>query len=159
MTKSLFYSETAIGRIGLVENGKAITDIFFRSGKKPSDVKERNTPLLRRAARQIKEYLNGQRAEFELPLQPEGTEFQLAVWKALQTIPYGETRSYRDIAEQIGYSKACRAVGMANHRNPITIIIPCHRVIGADGSLTGYGGGLQLKQQLLNLEKDNQIKF
>jgi methylated-DNA-[protein]-cysteine S-methyltransferase len=92
-------------------------------------------------------------------LKPEGTEFQQLVWKALQTIPYGETRSYRDIAEQIGRPKLCRAVGMANHRNPITIIIPCHRVIGADGSLTGYGGGLPLKQQLLNLEKGNQIIF
>jgi methylated-DNA-[protein]-cysteine S-methyltransferase len=137
----------------LVENGVAVTNVFFRSEKKPPDTKEHSTPLLRRVARQIEEYLNGKRTEFDLPLKPEGTEFQRAVWKALQTIPYGETRSYRDIAEQIGSPKACRAVGMANHRNPITIIIPCHRVIGTDGSLTGYGGGLKLKQQLLDLEK------
>jgi methylated-DNA-[protein]-cysteine S-methyltransferase len=151
--KSLVYFETTIGRIGLVENGEAVTNVFFRSEKAPPDTKEHSTPLLRRVARQIEEYLNGKRTEFDLPLKPEGTEFQRAVWKALQTIPYGETRSYRDIAEQIGSPKSCRAVGMANHRNPITIIIPCHRVIGADGSLTGYGGGLKLKQQLLDLEK------
>ncbi|MDR2756196.1 MAG: methylated-DNA--[protein]-cysteine S-methyltransferase [Planctomycetaceae bacterium] len=153
MIKSLSYFETSIGRLGLVENGEAVTNIFFRSEKAPPNTKEHLTPLLRRAVRQIKEYLNGQRTVFDLPLKPEGTDFQLAVWKALQTIPYGETMSYRDIAEQIGNPKACRAVGMANHRNPITIIIPCHRVIGTDGSLTGYGGGLKLKQQLLNLEK------
>jgi methylated-DNA-[protein]-cysteine S-methyltransferase len=151
--KSLLYFETAIGRLGLVENGGAVTNVFFRSEKAPPDTQEHSTPLLRRVARQIEEYLNGRRTEFDLPLQPEGTEFQRAVWKALQTIPYGETRSYRDIAEQIDSPKACRAVGMANHRNPITIIIPCHRVIGTDGSLTGYGGGLKLKQQLLDLEK------
>jgi methylated-DNA-[protein]-cysteine S-methyltransferase len=151
----LFYFETSIGRMGLVENGKAVTNVFFRSEKAPPNTKKIATPLLQRSARQIEEYLNGQRTTFDLPLKPEGTEFQQSVWKALQTIPYGETRSYRDIAEQIGHHKACRAVGMANHRNPITIIIPCHRVIGADGSLTGYGGGLPLKQQLLNLEKSN----
>ncbi|MDR2437962.1 MAG: methylated-DNA--[protein]-cysteine S-methyltransferase [Planctomycetaceae bacterium] len=149
----LSYFETSIGRLGFVENGNAVTNVFFRSEKAPPNTKEHSTPLLRRAAQQIKEYLNGQRTAFDLPLKPEGTEFQQTVWKALQTISYGETRSYRDIAEQIGSPKACRAVGRANHQNPITIIIPCHRVIGADGSLTGYGGGLKLKQQLLNLEK------
>ncbi|MDR0337166.1 MAG: methylated-DNA--[protein]-cysteine S-methyltransferase [Planctomycetaceae bacterium] len=153
--KYLFYCETKIGRIGLAENGEAITNIFFRSEKAPSNTKEHSTSLLRRAARQIEEYLNGQRTEFDLPLKPEGTEFQRAVWKALLTIPYGTTKSYRDIAEQINSPKAYRAVGMANHQNPITIIIPCHRVIGSDGSLTGYGGGLKLKQQLLDLEKNN----
>ena len=155
----LFYLETLIGRLGLVENGEAVTNVFFRSEKAPTNTKEKATPLLRRTARQIEEYLYGQRTTFDLPLKPEGTEFQQSVWKSLQTIPYGETRSYRDIAEQIGCPKACRAVGMANHRNPITIIIPCHRVIGTDGSLTGYGGGLPLKQQLLNLEKGNLISF
>ncbi len=89
---------------------------------------------------------------FDLPLEPAGTEFQKSVWVALQAIPYGETRSYGDMARQIGNPKACRAVGMANNRNPISIVIPCHRVIGADGSLVGYGGGLDLKQKLLTLE-------
>jgi methylated-DNA-[protein]-cysteine S-methyltransferase len=158
MTKYLLNVETSIGRIGLVENGAAISNVFLRSEKAPPDMKEHATPLLRRAAKQLKEYLSGQRICFDLPLQPEGTEFQRAVWKALQLIPYGETRSYRDIAEQINHPKACRAVGMANNRNPIAIIIPCHRVIGADGSLVGYGGGLKLKQQLLNLEKSKSYK-
>jgi methylated-DNA-[protein]-cysteine S-methyltransferase len=159
MTKNLFYFKTTIGQIGFVENGEAITNVFFRSEKKPPDTIERNTPLLRSAVRQIKEYLDAQRTEFDLPLQPDGTEFQLSVWDALQKIPYGEVRSYRDIAEQIGHPKAYRAVGMANHRNPIVIIIPCHRVIGADGSFTGYGGGIKLKQKLLDLEKNNNNFF
>ena len=99
------------------------------------------------------EYLEGKRREFDLPLAPAGTEFMLRVWKALQDIPYGETRSYKDIATMAGNSKACRAVGMANNRNPISIFIPCHRVIGANGVLVGYGGGLDKKTFLLDLEK------
>lgn len=117
------------------------------------EVRCMNTPLLKMAAEQLREYFEGERKDFNLPLSPVGTKFQLKVWKALQTIPYGETRSYRQVAEIIGNPKACRAVGMANNRNPIAIIIPCHRVIGADGNLVGYGGGLDLKQQLLDLEK------
>ena len=96
--------------------------------------------------------MDGKRKSFDLPLKPEGTEFQKKVWNALLDIPYGETRSYKDIAVAIGNPKACRAVGMANNRNPISIIIPCHRVIGANGSLVGYGGGLPIKIELLNLE-------
>ena len=114
------------------------------------------TSLIQTAASQLQEYLDGKRREFSLPLLLEGTPFQKAVWKALLDIPYGETRSYRDIAETIGNPKAVRAVGMANNRNPISFIVPCHRVIGADGSLVGYGGGLALKQQLLDLEKSVQ---
>ena len=105
------------------------------------------------AAKQLGEYFTGARKSFDLPLAPRGTDFQKAVWKALQDIPYGETRSYKQIAETIKSPKACRAVGMANNKNPIWIIIPCHRVIGADGSLTGYGGGLDMKEKLLKLEK------
>ena len=95
----------------------------------------------------------GKRQTFELILHPEGTEFQKAAWQALMEIPYGETRTYKQQAESIGKPKALRAIGMANHRNPIPIFIPCHRVIGADGSLTGYGGGLQIKRTLLDLER------
>ena len=110
-------------------------------------------PLLEEAARQLRAYFAGQRQAFSLPLGPRGTAFQLQVWQALQTIPYGEVRTYGEIARAIGKPKACRAVGMANHKNPISIIVPCHRVVGADGSLTGYGGGLAAKEFLLALEQ------
>ena len=113
------------------------------------------TPLLREAAKQIGEYFSGTRKAFDLPLSYHGTPFQMADWGALLTIPYGETRSYRDIAEQIGNPKAYRAVGMANNRNPIGIIIPCHRVIGHDGGMVGYGGGLPIKTYLLELERNH----
>ena len=108
--------------------------------------------MLLQAAEQLTEYFAGDRKCFDLPLQPEGTLFQRQVWQALAEIPYGETRSYRDIAARIGRPKAVRAVGGANGRNPLSIIIPCHRVIGADGSLTGFAGGTTVKQQLLQLE-------
>ena len=102
---------------------------------------------------QLQEYLTGKRQTFELILHPEGTDFQKAAWQALMEIPYGQTWTYRQQAESISKPKAVRAIGMANHRNPIPIFIPCHRVIGADGSLTGYGGGLEIKQSLLDLER------
>jgi methylated-DNA-[protein]-cysteine S-methyltransferase len=101
---------------------------------------------------QLGEYFEGRRTEFTIPLSPQGTPFQLAVWQALRRIPYGQTRSYAEIAREIGRPTACRAVGAANGRNPISIIVPCHRVIGTDGSLTGFGGGLQTKRLLLELE-------
>ncbi|XCP86408.1 methylated-DNA--[protein]-cysteine S-methyltransferase [Roseburia hominis] len=109
-------------------------------------------PLVTRAISQITEYLEGKRQEFTLPLAPQGTPFQQAVWRALRTIPYGETRCYSEIAQMVGNPKACRAVGMANNRNPIIILIPCHRVVGKNGSLVGYAGGLDIKEKLLELE-------
>ena len=140
-----------VGELTLVEENGALTGLSFGPGcllgeKGPS-------PLLEEAARQLQEYFAGCRREFSLPLAPRGTEFQRQVWHALEGIPYGETRTYGEIARAIGKSKACRAVGMANHRNPLSILVPCHRVVGADGSLTGYGGGLEAKQFLLELEK------
>jgi O-6-methylguanine DNA methyltransferase len=102
--------------------------------------------------RELKEYLAGKRREFSFPLDLRGTEFQLACWRALLAIPYGETRSYADIADAVGKPKAFRAVGMANNRNPIAIVVPCHRVIASDGTLCGYGGGLDIKRKLLELE-------
>jgi len=111
------------------------------------------TELLKEASRQLAEYLDGFRKTFDLPLNPQGTEFQKKVWNALCDIPYGEIRSYKQIAEAVGNPKASRAVGMANNRNPIMIFIPCHRVIGSNGSLVGYGGGLDMKEKLLSLEK------
>ncbi|MGH8776992.1 MAG: methylated-DNA--[protein]-cysteine S-methyltransferase [Jiangellaceae bacterium] len=106
------------------------------------------------AQRQLNEYFAGERTAFDLPLHPSGTPFQQEVWQALLTIPYGEVRSYGEIAEQIGRPGASRAVGLANGRNPIAVIVPCHRVIGASGALTGYGGGLERKRLLLDLESD-----
>ncbi|WP_041668122.1 methylated-DNA--[protein]-cysteine S-methyltransferase [Acetobacterium woodii] len=144
--------ETQLGKIVLTENGKAITRLIF-SEVLPEGVIDQETPLLKKASQQLDEYFSGQRQSFDLPLQPQGTDFQQKVWKALQDIPYGEVCSYKAIAQAIGNEKACRAVGGANNRNPISIIIPCHRVIGANGDLVGYGGGIELKKQLLALEK------
>jgi len=144
--------ETTIGPVGIAEKGQFLTHLFFHPQKSPDGAVEKWTPFLRDVSKEIKEYLHGKRKKFDIPLRLSGTDFQMSVWNALLTIPYGETRSYREIAEQIGNAKACRAVGMANHWNPIAIIVPCHRVIGSDGSLTGFGGGLTLKQQLLDLE-------
>lgn len=110
------------------------------------------TPILAETVRQLDEYFAGKRYDFDLPLAPQGTPFQQQVWAALRQIPYGTTASYGQIAAAIGNPKASRAVGMANNRNPIAVIIPCHRVIGADGSLVGYGGGIPIKKQLLELE-------
>jgi len=140
--------------IGIADNGDAITGLFF-GRKVPAGFKKTETPLIQKAVTQIKEYLAGKRKQFKLPLAMHGTEFQMAVWQALQKIPYGETRSYKEIAAMIDRPKAVRAVGMANNRNPISIIVPCHRVIGHDGKLVGYGGGLPLKQFLLELESAN----
>ena len=117
-----------------------------------ADAVEKETPLLREAFRQLGEYVARTRREFDLPLAPQGTPFQRRVWDALQRIPYGQTRTYRQIAEAADCPKGYRAVGMANNRNPIAILIPCHRVIGADGSLVGYGSGLPTKEKLLRLE-------
>lgn len=105
---------------------------------------------------QLREYFDGKRKNFDFPYKLEGTEFQMKVWKALQGIPYGETRSYKDIAVAVGCPQGARAVGMANNRNPILIAVPCHRVIGADGKLVGYGCGLDMKEALLQLESDNK---
>ena len=136
----LFLYDTEIGRIAIGENGGAIALLRLPGEEVPGTVVQHETELVRKAAEQLREYLRGERKMFDLPLAPEGTAFQKAVWSALQEIPYGQTRSYGEIAAQIGRPKACRAVGMANHCNPIPIFIPCHRVVGADGSLTGYAG-------------------
>ncbi|WP_024619379.1 methylated-DNA--[protein]-cysteine S-methyltransferase [Pseudomonas kilonensis] len=116
-------------------------------------------PLLKETERQLLEYFAGQRRRFELELDFAGTDFQIRVWQALLTIPFGETRSYRDIAVQIGQPTAVRAVGAANGRNPISIIAPCHRVIGSSGSLTGFAGGLAAKQLLLSLEGQQSLQL
>ena len=154
--KNVFHYDTKIGKIGIEENGSAITKIYFINNDEQEEILEKNeTALLKEAIKQLNEYFDGKRISFDLQLQPQGTEFQNKVWKALMEIPFGETRSYGEIAKIIGNEKASRAVGMANNKNPIPIIVPCHRVIGANGKLVGYAGGLDIKEMLLNLEKNH----
>lgn len=150
---NFFRYPTELGLITIAEKDGSITALQF--GAPEMDGAETETPLLQKAHRQTTEYLSGTRKAFSLPLAPKGTVFQKKVWAALSEIPYGETITYGELARQIGNPKACRAVGMANNRNPIAVVIPCHRVIGADGSLTGYAGGLDLKRRLLLLEQRN----
>jgi methylated-DNA-[protein]-cysteine S-methyltransferase len=148
-------TESPIGPILLAGNEKGLKRLIFLKGKKrieiPSDWIE-NKEYFREAARQLEAYFSGKLESFDLELAPEGTDFQKSVWKALCEIPYGETRTYKEIAVSIGKPKAYRAVGLANNRNPVAIIIPCHRVIGSDGKLTGYASGLDIKEFLLRLE-------
>jgi len=139
----------------IAEEDGAICRVLFNTEKKPDGFEKRETPLIKEAAKQLDKYFNKKLKSFDLPLILHGTEFQTKVWKALQKIPYGETRSYGELAKLTGNPKASRAVGMANNRNPAAIIVPCHRVIGHDGSLTGYAGGLELKRNLLDLEGAN----
>ena len=151
MEKHTYSYESPVGRIYIAESDGAITDLFMRPVE---GAVEKETPLLKQAAEMLHEYFNGKRKSFEgLPLKAEGTEFQKKAWDALLLIPYGHTRSYKEQAEAVGNVKACRAVGAANGKNPISIFIPCHRVIGSDKSLTGYGGGLDVKKALLELER------
>ena len=145
--------DTSLGKVAITEDGGYIIKVTFDDEIPSCDSLEQASPVLRNAARQILEYCEGRRTGFELPLNPEGSDFQKNVWEALQLIPYGATASYKEIAGNIGQPGASRAVGSANNKNPILIIIPCHRVIGADGSLVGYAAGLQVKEKLLALEK------
>lgn len=145
----IFSYDTKIGRITISADEENILEVSLRELE--GEVKE--TLLIKRAFEQLNEYLDGKRKSFELPLAPKGTDFQKQVWDALLKIPYGKTASYKDIATAIGNKNACRAVGMANNKNPIMIIIPCHRVIGSNGNLTGYAGGLNIKKQLLDIEQ------
>lgn len=150
--KQILIVPSPVGPLTLTQEDQALTGLHF--GEHPQQGAEGPTPLLEEAARQLEEYFAGQRKEFSLPLAPKGTEFQLRVWQALLQIPYGETRSYGKLAAMVGNPKACRAVGGANHRNPLSILIPCHRVVGTKGSLTGYAGGLAIKEFLLKLESE-----
>lgn len=140
-----------IGSVTFGERNGAISVITTSKLRGEYPIEE--TPLIRMAFLQLEEYLKGKRKIFDFPIEVQGTPFQLKVWDTLRNIPYGETRSYKQIAEAIEKPKAMRAVGMANNRNPLLIVIPCHRVIGSNGKLVGYAAGLSLKEFLLNLEK------
>lgn len=152
--KYIWYYETPIGRLGIAEVDGAISHILFNNNTNMIDYKNSESLTIKKALEELLEYFSGNRRKFNIPLFLQGTEFQKSVWKALIEIPFGETCSYKDIAVRIGNPKASRAVGMANNRNPIPIIIPCHRVIGSNKSLTGYAGGIELKKYLLDLEKN-----
>ncbi len=147
--------ESPLGVIQLTAQNGALVAVTLlgESGTSSSTVPGAALSLLERAAAQLAEYFAGVRIAFDVPLAPQGTAFQRSVWAHLAAIPHGETRSYRDLARAIGNPAACRAVGAANARNPIAIIVPCHRVIGATGTLTGYAGGLAAKQWLLEHEQ------
>jgi methylated-DNA-[protein]-cysteine S-methyltransferase len=152
------YMPSPVGQLTLVARDGKLTAILWEK-ERPNSVRlgvlqeANNSPVLEETERQLKEYFAGTRNRFELELDFAGTDFQKKVWQALLTIPFGETRSYSQIAAQIGSPKAVRAVGAANGRNPISIVAPCHRVIGASGGLTGFAGGLEAKQYLLQLEE------
>ena len=153
--KGFFVYETVLGPIHIAEEDGVITRLDFYTDKDKEALNReemQETPLLRQAYAQLEEYLAGERQTFALPLSPKGTPFQKRVWQALLEIPYGQTTSYGEIAKKAGSPKGARAVGMANNKNPIAIIIPCHRVIGKNGALVGYGGGLDKKQVLLKIE-------
>ncbi|MBW6491229.1 MAG: methylated-DNA--[protein]-cysteine S-methyltransferase [Lentimicrobium sp.] len=147
------FFETPIGFIELTEVNGLITGLYFRDG----NLKSMIPPSLKEAVNQINAWFAGAITNFTLSVNPAGTPFQKTVWNLLTGIPFGETVTYGDIARKLGLKNGSRAVGMANGANPVSIIIPCHRVIGADGKLTGYGGGLWRKEWLLKFEKSNQI--
>lgn len=144
--------ETILGPVTFVEEDGTLLAI---STHRSFEGMVQETGLIKEAHLQFSEYLKGERKEFDIPFRMKGTKFQKQVWTALCEIPYGETRSYKQIAEAIGNPKAVRAVGMANNRNPLLVVVPCHRVIGANGQLVGYAGGLDKKEFLLRLENPN----
>ena len=151
--------ESPVGTLTLVAGDGGLRAVIWpdgrldRVGLAGGELIAGDAPVLDATAAQLDEYFAGTRTTFEVPLDLHGTPFQLAAWRALAGIPYGETRTYGELADTLGNPKASRAVGLANGKNPVGIIVPCHRVVGADGSLTGYGGGLERKQRLLDFER------
>ncbi len=152
--KSYVYYDSPIGKLTLISEENTIVGLYF--GEVSVDGMEEKSEVLENAITQLGQYFDGKRKDFDLPLKFYGTEFQQKCWNALLTIPYGETRTYKEISEIVNCPKGYRAVGLANNKNPISIIAPCHRVIGANGKLVGYGGGLDKKEFLLNLEKTHK---
>ena len=153
------FRDFPFGRFGVEEKEGAVTHLYLNPAGAVLPAEERETPLLAEAMRQLAEYFAGERREFELPLAPEGTPFMRRGWAELVKVPYGATATYGEIAERIGNPGGSRAVGLANNRNPIAIIIPCHRIIGSSGKLVGYAGGVELKERLLALESGSPLLF
>lgn len=153
--KHVYFYDTPVEPLRVMDNGSAIIEITFSTEDKvlPRKAVEEETPLIAKAAAQLTEYFDGSRREFDFPTEVGGTEFQRRVWQELCRIPYGQTRTYKQVAEAIGCPKGFRAIGMANNRNPIAIVVPCHRVVGSGGRLVGYAGGLAVKEKLLQLER------
>ncbi|MFV0470290.1 MAG: methylated-DNA--[protein]-cysteine S-methyltransferase [Dysgonomonas sp.] len=149
--------ETVVGRIFIAQTGDSVVKVAFDENEMKGFV-EKETSLMTSAFAQIDEYLHGSRKTFTFPIKYVGTAFQIKVWKIIMDIPYGETRTYKQVAILIGSPNAVRAVGHANGKNPNLIITPCHRVVGSDGSLTGYAGSLDVKQKLLKIERSNKQK-
>ena len=149
--EKIFFYETPVGKLCIGEEDGVIVRTTW--SKIPTEYILEETELILQCKMQLDEYFRGERKTFDLPLAPKGTDFQKKVWNALQKIPYGETKTYGEIAAAVGNPKAARAVGMANNKNPIGIIIPCHRVVGADGKLVGYAGGMDKKEWLLQIER------
>jgi methylated-DNA-[protein]-cysteine S-methyltransferase len=152
------YISTSLGTMLLASDGDALTGAWFDGQRHQPAVdaswqRSRDLPVLRRTATEVAEYLAGERTAFDLPLAPAGTPFQRAVWQAIAAVPYGESIAYRDLAAAIGRPASIRAAGAATGRNPLSIVIPCHRIVGADGALTGYAGGIERKRKLLSLER------
>jgi methylated-DNA-[protein]-cysteine S-methyltransferase len=150
------WTESPVGRLLLVADDGGLRELLFERGRTAPAIDaswKNNDRLLREPIRQLRAFFAGERQHFDLELNPQGTGFQQRVWNALQEIPFGETISYRELARRLGNPAASRAVGLANGSNPIAIIIPCHRVIGSKGTLTGYGGGLENKRWLLDFER------
>ena len=150
--KYYHYYESPIGKLVIVHNDRGITNLYLAHLLQIENAIQEETDLIKEAVKQLDEYFNGLRQSFDLPLAPAGTHFHQKVWQALRNIPCGKTYSYKQIAEQIGSPKASRAIGMANNKNPILLLIPCHRVIGANGKLIGFAAGLEMKKYLLTLE-------
>jgi methylated-DNA-[protein]-cysteine S-methyltransferase len=151
--------DSPVGPLILVSDGVRLVGLRFNGWTPPSTTERRSDEVLSRTARQLDAYFAGQRRNFDVPLRLDGTSFQLRVWSGLRDIPFGETRSYGQLAASLGDPSATRAVGAANGCNPIAIVVPCHRVIGADGSLTGFGGGIERKRFLLRLEQGHELRL
>lgn len=151
------YVDWPLGRLLMISNGRALTGLWFVDGRRPVQphadwCHDEETPPFLQVRRQLREYWEGQRTTFDLPMLLDGTPYQQRVWAVIASIPFGTTISYRELAERAGASGAARAAGLATGQNPISILVPCHRVVGSDGSLTGYGGGIERKRALLAFE-------
>lgn len=153
-----FIYKTQYADILIEDNGQSIVRIEILNDS-IEDMKSNETDLIKVCKTQLMEYFKGERVDFNFPIEPFGTEFQKKVWKSLVKVPYGQTRSYKEIAESIDHPKAYRAVGLANNKNPIQIVIPCHRIIGSNKKLIGYRGGIDIKEKLLLLEKNTSLNL